>query len=227
MTELLYSLSPIELYAEVVTALGQEVVDILIGSLLGDSRLNFTSFSSASAYFEQSTIHAAYILALYGSLRHLAVKVPKLRYHGQFRKDGSEIVSIWFSLRSIPALGILASLFYQPRSSNKSPYVKDVPFVLLPFGLTPLALATWIADDGSKFNRGGVALNTQSFTLGGVMSLLWVLEMHYGLVCTIHTKRLKSGKVGYNIYIQRGSLQRLQAIVGPHMEPSFRYKIHL
>jgi hypothetical protein len=227
MTELLYTLSPLELYAEVVAILGQDVVDILIGTLLGDSRLNFIYFSSASAYFEQSTIHAAYIIALYGTLAHLAVKAPKLRFHGQYRKDSSEITSIWFSLRSIPALGILAYLFYQPRSSNKSPYVKDAPWALLPFALTPLALAFWIGDDGSPVNRGGVTLNTQSFTLGGVMALIWALEMHHGLVCSIHTKRLKSGKVGYCIYINRVSLQRLQAIVGPHIEPSFRYKVHL
>lgn len=227
MTEILYTLTSAELYAHLVSCLGQEVMDTLFGILLGDARLNFTSFAKASAYIEQSQIHASYLVALYGALIHLAVKAPKLRYHGKFRKDGSEIVSAGFSLASSSELGILAYLFYIPRESRDSTYVRNVPFMLLPFALTARALAFWIADDGSFFRTGGVYLNTQSFSLGDVMSLLWTLEMHHGLVCTLHTKRIKSGKVGYCIYITRGSLPRLQAIVGPYIPTSLRYKVHL
>nr|GFA38427.1 hypothetical protein [Tanacetum cinerariifolium] len=109
-----------ELYAHLVSCLGQEVMDTLFGILLGDARLNFTSFAKASAYIEQSQIHASYLVALYGALIHLAVKAPKLRYHGKFRKDGSEIVSAGFSLASSSELGILAYLFYIPRESRDS-----------------------------------------------------------------------------------------------------------
>lgn len=37
--------------------LPMEIKDVLVGTILGDSRMNFTNFSSASFYFEQGLKH--------------------------------------------------------------------------------------------------------------------------------------------------------------------------
>ena len=214
-------------YESLVANLTIEVVDTLVGSLLGDAhapKLNKIGLTTIA--FNQSIIHAAYLASLYTTLACLARSMPTTYTHKETRVDGSPIQSMSFSLTPSPFLGLLASFFY-PMASDGTRLPKIVPWTLIPFALTARALAILISDDGSPNKRGGTTLNTQGFDLGSVMTLLWVLEMEHGLICTLHTKRLKSGRLCYNIYITRASLPRLQALVGPYLDPSMLYKVEL
>ena len=73
--------------------------------------------------------------------------------------------------------------------------------------LTPRAIAFWIIDDGQYTKRGGVTLCTDNFTFYEVLNLIFILEMKFNLVCTIHTKNYSNRtKKYYRIYISKVDL---------------------
>jgi hypothetical protein len=96
--------------------------------------------------------------------------------------------------------------------------VKTVPSDLTL--LTPLALAHWIAQDGSRGTSKGLYLCTDSFTHPDVKRLTQYLIDKYDIKCSIH----KAGK-NYRIYILAKSVEIVKNIVLPYMHPSMVYKL--
>jgi hypothetical protein len=73
--------------------------------------------------------------------------------------------------------------------------------------------------DGHK-NKSGFVLNTQSFTLEQAVLLLNVLNIKYGLDCTVRYDR------GLPIiYIRSNSMSTFRTLVTPHFHPSMLYKL--
>lgn len=198
-------------------------LDALVGSMLGDGRLNFTSFASANAYFEQSLAHKPYLLALFAALVALKPSPIKDRAHKP-AASGALRFSSYFYVPASAALGLLASHFYLPLNAAGG-FVKCVPWHLMPQVLTPGVLAYWLCDDGQYVMRGGVTLCTDNFSFGDVLTLVLVLEMHYGVVCTLHTKHRKDGSKARRIYISKGSLPLLRSLVGHLVHHSMQYKL--
>lgn len=75
-------------------------------------------------------------------------------------------------------------------------------------------------DDGQYVARGGLTLCTDNFTFAEVQVLKGVLEMKYGLICTLHIK-----KGNHRIYLSGKSLPKLVELVKPYMHSSFMYKL--
>jgi LAGLIDADG DNA endonuclease family len=81
--------------------------------------------------------------------------------------------------------------------------------------LAPVAIAFWIACDGSYSRRDGViTLSTDSYTLVEVQQLQTILLEKFGINSTIGTH----GKAGqYLIRIAKGSMARLQSLIALDM----------
>lgn len=104
--------------------------------------------------------------------------------------------------------------------------------------LTERALAYWIQDDGQTFNKGGLALCTDSFTLIEIEVLKLILEIKFGLKCTLHFKQnikrdtqkllldptFVANKY-VRIYISGRSFPILVPLVEKFIHPSMLYKI--
>jgi hypothetical protein len=86
-----------------------------------------------------------------------------------------------------------------------------------------VALTHWICGDGMPTKSGGLTLCTDSYTLLEVKFLINVLNIRYGLICTIHTPR----KNQYRIHISKHSMDIVRTLVSSHMPKSMKYKIHL
>lgn len=110
-----------------------------------------------------------------------------------------------------------ADLFYD------SQRIKHVPDGLEMY-MTPLALATWVMDDGSL--NGGVnqRIATHSFTQ----------EENYklrNLICSVFDIRSKvmefryKGKLYYNLTINKENTKKLSDIVRPHIVDCMKYKL--
>lgn len=84
--------------------------------------------------------------------------------------------------RTYPCLTLLHSVWYLNGS-------KVIPASIFE-DLTPVALALWAQGDGTKRNRG-FTFNTQCFTLQQAVLLLNVLNIKFGLDCTIYYDRGK------------------------------------
>jgi len=104
---------------------------------------------------------------------------------------------------------IVHSLFYQDNT-------KIVPYNIFNL-LTPIGLAFWIMDDGSRQNDG-LHLSVYSFDSESVDRLLKTLRVN--LKCSIH----KHDR-GPRIYIWTESMPHLRSLVGDFIIPSMNYKI--
>ena len=99
-------------------------------------------------------------------------------------------------------------------------YIKIVPLNIEEY-LTPLALAIWFMDDGSKLGSG-VRIATNNFTLKEVQFLCNILYKKYNLTATIHV----GGKnKGFVLYIHTKSVPLFSSIVKSYMHPSLYYKL--
>jgi ubiquinol-cytochrome c reductase cytochrome b subunit len=92
--------------------------------------------------------------------------------------------------------------------------------------LTPLALAIWIKDDGTK-NSSSLRLCTHSFTKKEVKFLGDVLFKKYNLLTSLHLHKVKEqeSKEQYYLYISSKSLPHLFNIVKPYKHKSMKYKL--
>ena len=99
-------------------------------------------------------------------------------------------------------------------------YIKIVPLNIEEY-LTPLALAIWFMDDGSKL-QPGVRIATNNFSYKEIEFLCNILYKKYKLIATIHTGGLNKG---YVMYIQKQSVPLFISLVKVHMVPSLYYKL--
>jgi ubiquinol-cytochrome c reductase cytochrome b subunit len=98
--------------------------------------------------------------------------------------------------------------------------VKIVPSIIGEF-LTPLALAIWIMDDGSKVGSG-LKLCTNSFTYTECMLLVTVLYENFTLKATVQSAGVPNQ---YHIYIFKESMPLLREIVLHYVHSSMKYKL--
>ncbi len=84
--------------------------------------------------------------------------------------------------------------------------------------VTPLTMAVWFMDDGSKSYRA-IYLNTQQFDLESQGRLLNLLQEQWGIRAS-----LNRDKTYHRIRIAVDSVQRFRSIVGPHVLPELEYK---
>lgn len=174
--------------------------DVIIGSLLGDGHLNRTSRGHA---FEvhQGIKQKEYLFWKHRMLGSLVLAVP---YRDQWK-------SYLFRTVSHPALDEFHRMFYSGRT-------KILPKNIAKY-LTPLVLAVWLMDDGSR-DKGQLRFNTQSFSRQENLRLMRILEAKLGIMAT-----LNRDKKWFRLRICEASMPLLRQLVSPFIIPSMRYKL--
>ena len=88
--------------------------------------------------------------------------------------------------------------------------------------LTPLSMAVWFMDDGSRKSSQcrGLYLNTQSFTLDEVQSLQTVIFRDVGVETSLRQQR-----DGLQIYVPSRNSARLIQFMADEILPSMGYKL--
>lgn len=184
---------------------------LLEGMLLGDAHLERQSGRAvARLKIEHSQSQAAYVDWKYHEWRDWVLTPPSVRR--KTSRPGTQSLNIGFSTLSHGELEEVRQRFY-PEGR------KVVPFDVM---VTPLSLAVWFMDDGSRKSREcrGLYLNTQGFSALGVETLREHLRAAYGLRTT---QRQQSD--GLQIYVPADVVERFVEIVHPHMHPSMCYKL--
>jgi len=213
-----------------IVPISKEVMEPLIGNLLGDGSLlihkkgvDGSPKPNNNANFCMTLKNKEYIYHLweniYSTICSKTVPCPWPN-----PKTGRPITQYNFKSRSLPSLTLLHSQWYEWSKSKKG-FVKIVPLNIEEL-LTPIGLAHWIMDDG--YNNGkAVVLCTESFTLDEVILLKKVLESKLELIVKIHNRKSSTGKLGYRLYISSQSHEKLLSLVKPHFIPSMNYKLSL
>jgi recombination protein RecA len=182
-----------------VGSLSKEQRSLIVGSLLGDGAMRCKT--NALIEFNHGAHQRAYVDWKYRQLAALVGTPPKLRSGNGGR------VAYRFTTLSLPELTPYYRAFY---SEGR----KVVPEM----DLTPLALAVWFMDDGSKSYRA-LYLNTQQFDLESQERLMAMLTKQWSIRAT-----LNRDKSYHRIRIAVESVARFIEIVRPHMLDEMLYK---
>jgi hypothetical protein len=137
---------------------------------------------------------------------------PSMR-KGTFDDPNSSRFTYYMYSYTFASWGWIHNLFYDATG------VKRILPELEPY-INARSLAVWIMGDGS-FQRGGVVLCTDSFTVDDVELLCAMLRNRLGLVVDLVT----STKGYPRIRIYKKSMPVLHKLVLPHMDVSMHYKL--
>nr|UED14366.1 hypothetical protein [Ophiocordyceps sp.] len=191
----------------------EEVISVIIGSLLGDGYANARTIEGTRICFRQSVKHMDYLFWLYDFF-YTKGYCSNLKPRKYLRKlQNKEYYGYEFNTFTFRSFNWIHKLFYK----------KGTKYVNLQLEkyLTPLALAIWIMDDGCWTNSG-VRIATNCFNLEEVKSLVCILIKLYNINCTIQKV---DGR--YSIYITKQSISILRSILLPYILPSMKYKLGL
>lgn len=196
----------------------QDVLSVIIGSVLGDAYVNNRSGEGVRICYRQSIKHKEYLLWLYTFFynRGYVSNLQPRQYSRTIKiKEGKVYLGYEFNTFTFRSLGWIHKTFYK---NGK----KVIPLNIYEY-LTPLALAVWIMDDGGWTNYG-IRIASNRFSLKEVELLNDVLKSKYNLETTIQ-KIWKENQ--YSIYIKKESVNNIRNIVGPYMHSSMLYKLGL
>ena len=190
--------------------------DVIIGSLLGDARLECRSIGKRHSITARLRIHQSekqkeYVFWKYEMLKNLVSKGPRRIKAGHDQKRNKDHYSWYFHTKSFEHLGILHSYFYR----NNIKILPETIFELL----TPQALAVWFMDDGSN-TKESYTISTHCFSMSDQLRILNMLKERFDIKATIVKDRSK-----LKIRIGKNDYQKLNHIIEPHISPSMIYKI--
>lgn len=187
-----------------------ELESILVGILISDGWMGISKSGNTRFFFKQSLDRIEYFLDVYSKFAHYCSNYPQVKVENL---NNNKFYGIYFATRSLPCFTYYYDLFYQKK-------VKVVPSDLYNL-LTYEALAHWIMCDVTK-TYNGITLQTQSFTIQEVVSIISILIHKFDLKCSIHMQRNLP-----TIYIGTNSMQKLQPHILPYISKSMRYKLHI
>ncbi len=178
---------------------------LIVGTLLGDGcLLNSRNNKKARLQVRHSLKHQEYVLWKYQFLKPLVKTKPRIDKHNN---------SFYFRTRFKSCLKHLHKLFYE---NNK----KVVPVDIRKHLLSPLALTTWLMDDGNGYQHySGFRISTYGFSRSENQRLQQCLDQNFGLktsLCTDHK--------GHQILILSQSSQQLKKITKSYQVNCMKYK---
>lgn len=174
--------------------------EIIVGCLLGDGSMRCRA--NALLEINHSIDQKRYVDWKYRWLADLVSTPPRARPGNGAR------VAYRFVTRSLPELTPYFQAFYGPEG-------KRIPVAL---ELSPLTMAVWFMDDGSR-SRRAVYLNTQQFARDEQERLLRLLHGQWGIEGS-----LNRDKTYFRIRISVESTKRFRNLLDPHMLPELSYK---
>jgi hypothetical protein len=182
---------------------------MMVGLMLGDGTL-VKKYVGGSTYFKfaQGLVNVDYLQHVFDLFKRAGYVNMDAASEGKSTIKGKTYTWYQFSTRSIPEWNDLHAQWYVGK-------VKVVPANIFDM-LTPVSLAYWHMDDGG-WNKGGIHLNTNSFTKDEVELLANALRVKFNLKCSVQSRN--------RLYIFAGSTRAFCDIIRPHIHPSMIYKI--
>jgi hypothetical protein len=185
--------------------------ELLIGMILGDAHLEKPSMRPvARLKIEHATRQMEYVQWKYSEWREWILTPPRIR--NKKNRLGTTSNNVGFTTVSHSELETYRSWFYDGRR-------KKVPSNLF---LSPLSLAVWFMDDGSRKSREcrGLYLNTQAYSPAEIEILQVVLQRDLSVHTTVRRQ-----SDGLQIYVPSDEVPHFVHIVQPYMIATMRYKL--
>lgn len=175
--------------------------EILVGTLLGDGamRKKTQALLEINHSFKQKDL----VDWMYTKFKNFVGTAPKMRL------GNGERIAYRFTTKSVKSL----TPFYNTFFKNKK---KVIPNNLK---LTPLTLACWYMDDGSRCGEN-IYLNSQQFSREEQEKLCLFLKKQQGVSAS-----LNKDKIYWRIRVKKASVPKFIGLIREYILPSFSYKL--
>ena len=170
-----------------------------VGTLLGDGCLMETT-RGYCLRLHHSAKQKAYIAWKYQIMKSLVNTPPKLCGNAYHFRTVSNSVFDWYR-----------KIFYKGKIKIIPENIEDI--------LTPLGLAVWIMDDGSR-DKGCVRISSHSFSYPDHIRIQKCFEDKFAIKCNI-----QKAQDHHWLWIRSESMPTLQKLVRQHFIPSMLYKL--
>ena len=190
----------------------KDVIECLIGSLLGDAHMEKRG-DRIRFKIEQTNRNVEYLMWFHKFLSvrgYCSIIKPVL--FKRIRAHNKVYYGYKFNSFTFSSLNWLYDAFYINR-------IKYLPIDVLYEYLTPIRLAIWFMDDGSR-TRSGFKIATNCFNRLELHELCLLLKNKYNLECSTH-----KDKDQFTIYIKTKSALTFVNLVEPHIINSIKYKL--
>ena len=202
-----------------------DIISLIIGSTLGDSHLEKRiNGKGTRIIFEQCGRNVEYLMHFFKILRnggYCNPNPPALKKRiGRFNN-----VLFYYRINSYTfnSFNWLHDLFYEQKNGK---LLKTINPALIHY-ISPMALAFWFMDDGSKC-KSSYRIATCNFTKKDCESLSNMINSKFGLSTTVQVCRtLYSNQKYYQIYIPKKDVAQFNSIIEPFMVQSMKYKLCL
>lgn len=193
----------------------KNVLSIIFGSLLGNAQTEkkVNGVGTKILFFQEDS-HVEYIFSLHKLLSQwgycnpkIPVVTSRLGTKGKLRKV------VRFSTWTYTSFDWIYDIWYQDDR-------KRVPKCIGQY-LTPLALAVWIMDGGTKTGKG-LIFSSHSFTYNECLMLVKVLSVNFKIKASVQSA---GSKDKYIICVLKESMNDLRNIVSSYIVAGMKYKI--
>lgn len=206
------------------------ILEIIFGTLLGDSHAERRSYTTKNGVklgstrisFQQENNNVEYLMWLWKTLRdygYCSTIKPSVKTRmGRGGKGRRDYIRRYYRFHTFTfsSFDWIHDLFYPDGIT------KVIPNEIGDF-LTPLALACWIMDDGTKI-QNSLKISTHSFSKENLEMVQKVLLDKYKLETTLQSAGAQ-GKTQYVLYIRKSSMVTLKKIIKPYLVKSMLYKL--
>lgn len=193
---------------------------LLIGSILGDGNLRIPGRNKETNFIiDHGEEQKDYVFWKYKIMKEW-VLTPSKKLTRIYHKDRTKKTTSWrFLSIAHPEFTRYYRMFYHKER-------KIIPNSIKGLLNSPLILAVWIMDDGTKSGES-FFLSTQNYTREEQERLIECLKENFGIEGKINIHSHWEGKILYRIRIKSASLPKLYKLVESYILPRFRYKFPL
>jgi len=198
-----------------------DIISMIIGSTLGDSHLEKRKKGIGTRIiFEQSNKNVEYLMWFHSYLSIRGYCNPnKPKLHKRIKKNGEILFHYRVNSYTYSSFNWIHEMFYKFNTKDNK-FIKIIPFNIEEY-LTPLALAIWFMDEGSKLGKGA-KIATKCFTIKELTFLCNILHKKYNLTVSIQSGGTNKG---HTLYINKNSMSTFSKLVKPLMLHSLYYKL--
>lgn len=178
--------------------------EIIVGLLLGDGHLESRNEGKTFRLkVEHSEKQEDYTKWLFKEFKHLCEQVKLYR---RVREDGR--VTVGFTTESTGLFRYYGQQYYVSKQKRIPPLINKL--------LTPLGLAVWFMDDGSRKSAKHRTYNihTLGYTKKDLMLAQKCLQNNFGITSALHRQRNDT----WRIYIDSKSSSLFTSIIKPYID---------
>lgn len=192
--------------------------DILVGSILGDGNLRILK-KEACLTISHGENQVEYLRWKYKIFQDWVLTEPRRELRKYYKNKRRYLISWRWSTISHSAITRYFHLFY---ANGKKRIPDEIDTILT----SPLALAIWYMDDGSRKPCGkGAFLHTQSFSVTDQQKLIKCLKKNFGINLKLSSAGLSKKRRLFRLYITAGSFLYFRSLIKPYVLPEMLYKI--